>query len=257
VLELRAGTDARVLPITIRAGETYAQYLELPSVRMNGTLDIRESPGARVFVDGQLRGTSPMKVADLVAGSHDVVIDGRARVRQTVTIEAGATTTLGGNTKSGVSPGAAAPSASGTGWVAVNAPYEMQVVEAGRVVGTTSGERLALPAGRHELDIVSATLNFRQTKTVEVGAGQVAAVSVDLPKGTLVLEADVPAEVTVDGEKVGTTPLANLPVTIGPHEIVFTHPQFGEQRHAVSVTLGVPVRLSIRLQPMTPPQPQD
>jgi hypothetical protein len=257
VLELRAGTDARVLPITIRAGETYAQYLELPSVRMNGTLDIRESPGARVFVDGQLRGTSPMKVADLVAGSHDVVIDGRARVRQTVTIEAGATTTLGGNTKSGVSPGAAAPSASGTGWVAVNAPYEMQVVEAGRVVGTTSGERLALPAGRHELDIVSATLNFRQTKTVEVGAGQVAAVSVDLPRGTLVLEADVPAEVTVDGEKVGTTPLANLPVTIGPHEIVFTHPQFGEQRHAVSVTLGVPVRLSIRLQPMTPPQRQD
>jgi hypothetical protein len=34
---------------------------------------------------------------------------------------------------------------------------------------------------------------------------------------------------------------------IGPHEIVFRHPQFGERRHAVSVTVGVPVRISVEM----------
>ena len=37
----------------------------------------------------------------------------------------------------------------------------------------------------------------------------------------------------------------NISLAIGPHEIVFRHPQLGEKRHAISVTVGVPVRLSV------------
>jgi hypothetical protein len=55
------------------------------------------------------------------------------------------------------------------------------------------------------------------------------------------------AEVFIDGERVGDTPIGNLAVPIGPHEIVFRHPQFGERRHAVSVTAGVPVRISVEM----------
>ena len=44
---------------------------------------------------------------------------------------------------------------------------------------------------------------------------------------------------------VGETPLGNLPVTIGPHEVIFRHPQFGEKRQAVSVTLNAPVRVTV------------
>jgi hypothetical protein len=39
--------------------------------------------------------------------------------------------------------------------------------------------------------------------------------------------------------------MANLPIAIGPHEVVFRHPQLGEKRQAVSVTMKAPVRLSI------------
>jgi hypothetical protein len=53
--------------------------------------------------------------------------------------------------------------------------------------------------------------------------------------------------VFIDGQPVGETPIGNLSVPIGPHEIVFKHPQFGERRHAVSVTAGVPVRLSVEM----------
>ena len=51
----------------------------------------------------------------------------------------------------------------------------------------------------------------------------------------------------LNGKPVGETPIGNLSVPIGPHEILFRHPQFGEKRHAVSVTAGVPVRISVEM----------
>ena len=61
----------------------------------------------------------------------------------------------------------------------------------------------------------------------------------------VVLNAAPWAEVWVDGDKVGETPIGSVQVSIGPHEVVFRHPQFGEKRQAVSVTLKAPVRLSV------------
>jgi hypothetical protein len=55
------------------------------------------------------------------------------------------------------------------------------------------------------------------------------------------------AEVWVDGEKLGDTPIGNHQLTLGPHDIVFRHPDLGEQRHTVMVTLKTPVRLSVDL----------
>jgi hypothetical protein len=36
-------------------------------------------------------------------------------------------------------------------------------------------------------------------------------------------------------------------VTLGSHDIVFRHPDLGEQRHTVIVTLKTPARLSVDL----------
>jgi serine/threonine-protein kinase len=75
----------------------------------------------------------------------------------------------------------------------------------------------------------------------------VAGFTIELPKGTVNFNATPWAEVFIDGKHVGETPIGNLEVSIGPHEVVFRHPQFGEKRHAVSVTAGVPVRLSVAM----------
>ena len=72
-----------------------------------------------------------------------------------------------------------------------------------------------------------------------------AVITVELPQGVVSLNASPWAEVWIDGQRVGETPIGNLAVAIGPHEIVFKHPELGEKRQAVSVTLGAPVRLSI------------
>jgi serine/threonine-protein kinase len=66
-----------------------------------------------------------------------------------------------------------------------------------------------------------------------------------MPQGVINVNAAPWAEVFIDGRKVGETPIGNLAVSIGPHELVFRHPQLGEKRQAVSVTLNAPVRVSV------------
>jgi hypothetical protein len=38
-----------------------------------------------------------------------------------------------------------------------------------------------------------------------------------------------------------------MPVAVGPHEVTFKHPEFGEEHHAVTVTAGTPVRLDVKM----------
>jgi hypothetical protein len=133
-----------------------------------------------------------------------------------------------------------------TGTLLVRVPFEMQIFEGDTLLGPTSS-RLSLAPGPHHLTVVSETLSFRTAINVEIIAGRTSRVPVVLPKGTAHLNATPWAEVWVDGEKVGETPIGNLALTIGPHEIVFKHPELGEQAHAATVAAGVPLRLSVNL----------
>ena len=53
------------------------------------------------------------------------------------------------------------------------------------------------------------------------------------------------AEVWVDGQRIGETPIGNLSRPVGPHEVVLRHPEFGERRETVIVTLKQPARLGV------------
>jgi hypothetical protein len=102
-----------------------------------------------------------------------------------------------------------------------------------------------VPAGRHQLEVVNAAFQFRATLALDVQGGKVAAATVPLPNGALSVNALPWAEVSVDGRSVGTTPLANLPVTIGSHEVVLRHPQLGERSRTVTITAQTPVRIGV------------
>jgi hypothetical protein len=63
---------------------------------MTGGLDIRSEPaGARVTIDGQARGSTPLTIRDLAPGDHQVVIEaGGRKVTQSLRIDAGITAQL-------------------------------------------------------------------------------------------------------------------------------------------------------------------
>jgi hypothetical protein len=131
--------------------------------------------------------------------------------------------------------------------VAVSAPVEMQVFENDNLLGSSRSDRIMVSAGRHELQLVNDALGYRVSRVIQVSPGRVSSISVDVPKGTLALNALPWAEVWIDGEKIGETPIGNLPLTIGPHNVLFRHPDLGEQHHTVMVTLKDVARISVDL----------
>ena len=97
VLEVQSGkSEPRVIPLTIQAGVQTAQYIELQNVALTGGLEIRSDPGgAKVTIDGQVRGSTPLTIRDLAPGDHQIVLEGGGRkVTQAVRIDAGITAQL-------------------------------------------------------------------------------------------------------------------------------------------------------------------
>jgi hypothetical protein len=241
ILELRGRGVPRVVPINVAANAEVSQYLELPETPSTGSLLIQsDPPGAKVTVDGVAHGVAPVSVADLAPGDHEVVLQAEegAPVRQHVVIQAGVTSSV-------LAPVATASAGPVSGWLSVKSPVAIDIVEGGRLLGSTETDRIMMTAGRHELDLVNETLGYRSHRVVQVPPGKVQPLAIELPQGVINLNAAPWAEVFIDGRRVGETPIGNLPVAIGPHEIVFRHPQLGEKRQAVSVTLNAPVRLSV------------
>ena len=241
IVELRGRGVPRVIPVTVTAGAEASQYLELPETPSSGSLLVQSDPaGARVTVDGVDHGAAPVSVGDLAPGEHEVVLqaEGGAPVKQRVVIQAGVTSSV-------LAPVATATAGPVSGWLSVKAPVAIEIRQNGRLIGTTDSDRIMMAAGRQEVELVNDTLGYSVTRTIQVPAGKTASVNVELPMGVININAAPWAEVWVDGRRAGETPIGNLPIAIGPHEIVFRHPQLGEKRQAVSVTLKAPVRLSV------------
>jgi hypothetical protein len=240
-LELRGRGVPRVIPVRITSGTEASQYLELPETPSVGSLLVQsDPPGARVTIDGVDRGPAPASVAGLAPGEHDVVLqaDGGPPVRQKVMIQAGVTASI-------LAPVATAAPGPVSGWMTVKSPVTVDIRENGRMIGTSDTDKIMMAAGRHDLEIVNDTLGYQVSRTVQVPPGKVASIAIEMPMGVININAAPWADVWIDGRRVGETPIGNLPVSIGSHEIVFRHPQLGEKRQAVSVTLKAPVRLSV------------
>lgn len=131
------------------------------------------------------------------------------------------------------------------GRLTVSAPLPMRVYSRGKLVGTTEAESIMLPVGRHELDFVSETTGYRTSRRVDVQAARTSQITLEPPSGTVHVNALPWAEVWLDGHRIGETPIGNHKATIGQREVVFRHPDLGERRATVLVTLKAPARVSM------------
>ena len=241
-VELRGAGEPRSVPVTITAGTQVSQYIELPKTTAFGQLQVKTEPaGAQVTVDGIPRGKSPVLVEALAAGEHAVVVENDgSNQKHNVSVEAGMTASL-------VVPLTTADAAPSSGWVSVAAPVELQLFENKRLIGTSQSDRVMLTAGKHEIEMVNESVGYRASRTVQVPAGKTAAVKLEWPKGNIAINALPWADVWIDGQRIGETPIGNLSLPIGPHEIVFRHPDLGEQKYATVVSLRDTARVSVDL----------
>jgi hypothetical protein len=242
---LRSGTDQKTVPLTILAGGEVSQYFEFAAaaapVALVGRLSINTEPaGARVQVDGRSRGTAPIVIPDLEPGEHTLLIVGDGgRIERKVSVEPGGATSVMFSL-----PRASGPSA---GWLALSAPFDVQVFEDGDLVSTSGAPKIMLPSGRHQLHLVSTSLGYEDTRGIDISPGKVAELKVEPPKATLSANARPWADLIIDGTNVGQTPIANLQVAIGTHQVIFRHPQLGEERRTIVVTTKGPNRISVDL----------
>ena len=198
-------------------------------------LDVTSDPvGATVTINGVRRGVTPLALP-LAPGSYDVAVsNGSSTSRRRIEVRDGVASSMV----------ASFSSAQGSaGYLAIETPIELQILEDGNLIGSTNTARVMLPAGRHSLQLVNRALGFETTLPVNIPAGKSINASVGLPNGTAFLNALPWANVSVDGRALGTTPLANIELPIGTHEVVWTHPQFGERKQSITVHVKTPVRL--------------
>jgi hypothetical protein len=203
-----------------------------------------ESSGAGdvVIVDGRAAGTTPLALA--VDPSVHLI---RIAARPVAPVSAGSAVVAPPRGPAAKPAAPLAPPVTGTlltGTLQVSSPIDLQVLEGDRVLGSSATGPVVIKTGVHELDLVSSTLGYRSHRTVQIKAGQVVPLKVQLPDGRVSINAQPWAQAWIDGNLVGETPLANLPVTVGDHEIILRHPQLGEHREMVVVKPDALTRVS-------------
>lgn len=136
-----------------------------------------------------------------------------------------------------------------TGWITVSSPFPVRVLRDGVDVGGSDDGNLVVPAGEQVITLANDDLEFRDERTVTVAANRVRPLTLEAPLGVLHANARPWAEVWVDGRRAGDTPLGNVSLPVGEHEIVFRHPELGEARQLVMVGARTPARVAVELQP--------
>ena len=240
-LKLANEGNVRSMPITIIAGGQVSQLIELPrAASLLGELQVRSDPaGAQVTVDGHVYGKSPLTVEGLSPGVHTVLLENElGSMTQDVKIEAGTTSSL-------VVPLSAPKNAPVSGWISVTAPVPLQIFEDSRLLGTSQSDRIMVSVGRHELVMVNEGIGFSQSQVVNVTPGRVTAIKPRWPSAAMSFNAIPWAEVWVDGQQIGETPLANISVPVGTHDVLFRHPELGEKHVRAAVTLTAPAKVSV------------
>jgi hypothetical protein len=130
--------------------------------------------------------------------------------------------------------------------VSVTSSVDVQVLENGTAIGR-SGERIELAPGRHDLSFANELVGLRSTQAVQVSSGRTTSITLPTPTGSLSVNAVPWAEVWIDGERIGETPIGNLSLPVGTHDVLFRHPELGERHQSTVVTTKEAARLSVDL----------
>ncbi|MFO0724800.1 MAG: serine/threonine-protein kinase [Myxococcota bacterium] len=103
-----------------------------------------------------------------------------------------------------------------------------------KTLGTTPLESIDVPPGKHNLTLSNAKLGIMKIVSIEVKKDQLTTQTVAIGKSVLKVNSRPWADVFVDGQSVGKTPVQR-PVYEGRHEVKLVNPESGERIQIIEV----------------------
>jgi hypothetical protein len=205
--------------------------------------------GDGVVVNGQLVGVTPLQVN---VGPEMKSIEIIPRVDPKAAATAATPTSASAVPERQASSAAeAAIAAAGarqhSGGVRINSPIDIQVLQGDRVLGRSADGPIVASAGRHDLEFINPAFGYRSRQQVEIKPGQIVSLNITPPPGRVSVNVTPWAQVWINGKEIGDTPLANVPLPVGEHQITFRHPQLGERSERFVVRSGALTRVSATL----------
>lgn len=194
-------------------GREYASRIELRRAAQTGRIDVVTDPdGARVVVDGEVRGTSPLALS-LVPGDYlvEASLPDRAPVRRNVTVVADSSLRLA------LSLGP--PTAS---VIITSEPVGAAVSVDGHALGTTPTTMGGIALGQHEVAaLLEGWAPFESTVVVTAELRQIHMPLRRNPPGEIEVRGDLAARLYIDGEPIGSAHLYNwkVPLAPGSHQV--------------------------------------
>lgn len=207
-------------------------------LRLSGTT------GAKVWVDGSLRGNIPISIEGIPPGRYGIRarLEGYQPYDKTVTIEPGKDLELTVNLE---------PAAREPGYLLLSVNPWAEIFVDGRLLDRTPlAAPIKLEAGRRQLMLRHP--NRREySREILIEPGDTLRLHVVMPQawGYLKLSVVPWAEIFVDGEAAGITPLAApLRLSIGEHELRLAGPGGKEWRETVRISEGDTLDIRVDLQ---------
>jgi hypothetical protein len=140
----------------------------------------------------------------------------------------------------------AAPTPEPFGVLAVDLAANVELRVDGRPVPT--GAR-RLPPGRHTLELIRPDVLGTQRETLVIEPGQTLRRAYSADEFGWLQVVVIPwAEVLVDGQSIGQTPMGKVKAAIGEHAVVLRHPEAGEKRQTVVIEKGETTLVRVTLQ---------
>ena len=248
---------------TVSSGTRSTVYCPLSPMVTSGSLYILSDPtNAKVVLDGVYRGNTPLTLNNLASTTHIVELDhaGYYDWKSTVEVPAGGTKTVSGS----LNP----IPVSNVGWVYVSsspggASVTLDGTNYGQTPGSGSLKLNNIGTGYHT---VALTLSGYQpyTTQVNVHANTVSEVSALLKPvspqpgvGELsVSSTPSGANVFIDNNFVGITPLNLKNIPVGSHVVTIRLAGYQDYETTTSVNAGATSTVSAGLSPVVPTTPQ-
>lgn len=220
--------------------------IQPPPPETGALVVVTDPPGARVSVDGAVRGVSPLTLADLSPGAH--IVEARAAGRR----DASARAEVAAGRQESIR--LALEEEAVTGSVRVTSTVEgSEVLVDGQRVGTAPVEHEGLSRGEHDVVVRAPGRREWRHHFLVRGAEMVTVAATPGGVERLTVESATPgAVVFVDGREVGPTPLRDDELEAGEHAVEIRAEGHISYTRTVTVTAGLAASVSAELPAVAP-----